>query len=159
MAGKGAMRRWWRERRGISALEFAVTVPVLLAVSFWLVDLGLLEQARDNVTLAVNAGAQYAELAGKSVTAAAIQTAGQAATTLAPLTFTANGPSYYCASTSTSGTVTLTASSAGATCADGSKAGLYVQITASYTYQPLLPLGSIFLGSTAINEQAWVRLQ
>ncbi len=148
----------WRDRRGVSALEFALTVPVLIALTGFLADVGLLEQTRDSLTAAVNAGAQYAALAGTSVTAAAIQTAGQAATTLSPVTISVTGPAYYCTGTGAGGAVTLSTSASGATCGSGATAGMYVEITANYSYRPLMPVGGL-LGNTVLDERAVVRLQ
>ena len=56
-----------RDRLASSALEFALTLPLLLAITGGLVDFGLLWRARGEVALATNAGAERAQMAGAGI--------------------------------------------------------------------------------------------
>jgi Flp pilus assembly protein TadG len=149
-------RRLRGDRRGVSAVEFALALPVLLVLMGGLTDLGLLWRARGRLAAAVNAGAQYAMLAGTRVASASVQAAVQGATTLSPLSIAVSGPACYCTSTGTGGGLSLTAATCGSTCSSGAAAGTYVMLSASYTYQPIMPLFSQ-VETTTLTEQAVVR--
>jgi len=165
---------WRRDRRGASAIEFALALPLLLAFLGGMTDLGLIWRARGRLAEAVDAGGQYAVMTGNSVTAAAVQTAicAAAATissscgvtnTPAPtIVVAATAPACGCISIA-AGVSTLTASACGATCvagktAGGPTAGSFMKMSATYTYSPMMPLYSELL-TTTFTEQAWARLQ
>ncbi len=145
-----------RDRLASSALEFALTLPLLLAITGGLVDFGLLWRARGEVALATNAGAESAQVAGAGATPTAVQTAMSAATALTGMTVVASGPTAYCVATSGS-TVSLTAKAFGATCGDGTTASYYMQLTATYTYTPILPHFDK-IAPTTLTGRATVRL-
>jgi Flp pilus assembly protein TadG len=146
----------WRARGGVAALEFGVTAPLLLALAGGLTDVGLLCQARGQVNLGLAAGAQYATLAGTNATKAAAQTAMTSATGLA-VTFTATVPACYCIST-TGGVSSLTSQTCGVNCSDGTTPGTYMELSASYTYQPITP-GMSNMVATALSATIYARLQ
>jgi len=143
-------------RRGTAAIEFALASPLMLTIIGGIFDFGNAEYSRIALANAVSAGAEYALLTGTSVAAANIQTTVQATSSLptANLTVTVTGPSYYCI---TGTTPTLTASSSGATCTDGSKAAAYVTISATYAINALM---NAFTPQDAmtLTESATVRL-
>jgi Flp pilus assembly protein TadG len=151
-----------RRRRATAALEFALGSPVLLMFLGGAADFGLAGFGRARLTEAVSAGAQYAAIKGGSATASAIKTMVETSSTLKAsdgtslVTATIGGPSWYCL---TGGNPpTKTASTSGATCADGTAAGQYVTISATYTYTAILPLFSNFTSGT-MAETATVRVQ
>ena len=145
----------WRDRRATAALEFAIVGPALVALLGGAADLGLSTVCRNQLAQAVADGAQFAFKTGATVTAATVQNMVQAASGLSGVTAVVAGPAYDCVSGSPA---KLTASTAGTTCADGAAPGAYLTITASYTYQQLMPLSSTFLNTT-LQQSATVRLQ
>jgi Flp pilus assembly protein TadG len=149
--------RFRHDRRGASAVEAAIILPVLLGIMGGLTDTGLLWQARGQLAAAVSAGVEYALLAGTGATPTTVQGAMSAATSLTPLTVLATGPSCYCV---TSGSTALpsTTSTCASTCPDKSIAGSYMTLSAKYTYNPIMP-GYSKMVATQRNEQATVRLQ
>jgi Flp pilus assembly protein TadG len=165
---------WRQDRRGASAIEFALALPLLLAFLGGMADLGLIWRARGRLAEAVDAGCQYAVMTGSTVTAAAVQTAMCAAaatissscgvtTTPAPtVVVAATAPTSGCISIA-SGVSTLTAAAYGTTCAagrtaGGPTAGSFMNMSATYTYTPVMPLYSKLLATT-FTERAWARLQ
>jgi Flp pilus assembly protein TadG len=161
-----------RDRRGAAAVEFALALPILVAVLGGMTDLGLIERARGQLAEAVDAGGQYAVLTGTTATAQSIETAicaaanpissSCAATGSPAVVVSATAPTCGCV-TNTAGTITLTAASCGSTCsgsatAGGATAGSFVQMSASYTYQSILGINSKVVSKT-ITEKSWVRLQ
>ena len=165
---------WRRDRRGASAIEFALALPLLLAFLGGMTDLGLIWRARGRLAEAVDAGSQYAVMTGPAVTAAAVQSAICASaatissscgvtTTPAPVVVVAaTAPTCGCVAI-TSGVSTLTAAACGATCAAGhtaagATAGSFIKLSATYTYAPMMSVYSKLL-TTTFTEQAWARLQ
>ncbi len=161
------MRPAWRTlraaRRGIAALEFALVVPVILAMFGGAAEVGLGVWARGALADAVSQGAYYAYSIGKNVQPTAITSVVQTASTLSGVSATATQPASYCTSTSGS-TVSLTTAPAATgtppvrTCPDGTTAGTYTTIGASYTTVSILPAFT-GLGASTIKESVTVRLQ
>lgn len=153
--------RWRLGRRGVAALEFALVCPLLLIFFGGVVDLGLAVWSQSCLANAVAQGAEYAyrtQQSGTNVTQAQIQTVVQNVSSLSNVSASnTTAPSYYCMNTATS-PPTLSASSSGATCGDGTKAGLYVKVVATYAYPAMMPAFSTLV-NTAITESAWVRIQ
>ena len=133
-------------RRAVATVEFALVTPVLMMFVGGLADFGLELAAKGKLINAAAQGAQYAYL-NPTTTGASIKTMVQTSSTLSGVTATITGPAYYCI-TGTSTAPTLTASSAGKVCADGTTAGYFVKIVASYTYAPLMPNWSGLLSTT-----------
>lgn len=162
-----AARRWSRRRdRGVAAIEFAVTLPILLAFLGGVTDFGISYYAQDCLSSVVAAGAGYATLADQStgsVTAANIETAMQGAASQSLPTFTvtvsASDPTACYCITGTSPASQITAATCGSACLSGGIAGKYVELTASTTYNPILPSYSMLTGTTALSKSAWVPLQ
>ncbi len=160
---RGRTRRLPGARRGIAALEFALVVPVILAMFGGCAQIGLGVWARGALANAVSQGAYYAYVTGATVQPSAITSVVQTASTLSGVSATATQPTSYCASTS-GGTVSLTTAPAAtgtppvSTCPDGTTAGTYTTVGASYTTVSILPAFT-GLGATTIKESVTVRLQ
>lgn len=151
----------WRafrdHREAVAAIEFAIAAPVLLLMLAGAIDFGFREWSRSCLANAVAQGAYQAFLTGPTVTAASIQTMVQGDSSLTGVAVKRiSAPASYCPSGSPA---TLgTAVTAGSACADGTTAGIYVTITATYTPVTFLPFYSGLSGK-AITEAATVRLQ
>jgi len=151
----------WHAARGTAALEFALTLPVLLMFLAGVTDFGLLYNAQAAIAGAVTAGAQYAYLTGINVAPGNITTVVMQASGLAvasgtqPLSVSVTGPACYCV---TGAPPALTSYSCGASCPDTTPAGTYVVINASYTYHGMMPALSS-LGVGTITQSATVRLK
>jgi Flp pilus assembly protein TadG len=154
--------RWRNNRRGVAALEFALVCPLLLTFFGGVVDLGLAVWSKSCLANAVAQGAQYAyrlQQTGTNVTQTQIQNFVLHVSTLPSSNINVSGttvPGYYCLNAVTP-PPTLAASSSGATCGDGTKAGLFVKVSATYTYPALMP-GYSYMANTTITESTWVRL-
>ncbi len=149
-------------RRATAALEFAMATPLLVVMLGGAADYGLAQFYRTNLANAVEAGCEYAYLtsqAGGTVTTANIQTVVTNAMFLpaggaANLSITVTGPKGYCV---TGTGPTMSAATAGSTCSDGSTAGTYVVISATYTTNGLMN-GFMAATTNAMTESATVRL-
>jgi Flp pilus assembly protein TadG len=143
-------------------MEFALGSPILLMFLGGAADFGLAGFGRARLTEAVSAGAQYAAIKGGAATAAAIKTMVETSSTLKArngtslVTATITGPAWYCLTGANP--PTKTAATGSTTCADGTAAGQYVMISATYTYVSILPLFSRFTSGT-MTETATVRVQ
>lgn len=163
-----ALLRWCMLRgRGVAAVEFAITLPILMLFLGGVTDFGLAYYSKSCLSTAVAAGAEYANLTderGETLTAANIQTAMQnaAAQSLpnATVTATATNPSLcYCMTGSSPNSTLTAASSCTATCASGATAAKYVQLTLTYKYHAIFPFYSKMAGTTSLTQSTWVPLQ
>jgi Flp pilus assembly protein TadG len=146
-------------RRATAALEFALATPLLIIMLGGAADYGLAQFYKTNLANAVAAGAQYAFLVGTGVTSANIQSVITNAMYLpngasGNLSIIITGPRGYCV---TGSAPTMSAATAGSTCSDGSTAGTYVIISATYTNTGLMG-GFWAVLSQPINESATIRL-
>lgn len=140
----------WRDRRGVSAIEFAIIAPVLIAMMVCITDFGLGYYADTQLSSAAQAGAAYA--VQKGYDAAGMSTAAQAASRLSNVGV---APSEFCGCPGANGVVSATCT---ATCSDGLRAGTFAQVTATTDYTPLISypgLSAVF----HLREQATARLQ
>jgi Flp pilus assembly protein TadG len=149
-----------RARRAVATIEFALVCPVLLAFTGGLADFGLALADQNRLASAVAQGAQYAYVNPTTVTASAIQTIVLAAASLpgmtaSNLTVSVTGPSFFCVN---SGTPPPTPALVTTTCSDGTNAGSYVEISASYVYTALMP-GYSHLLSPTLTEAVTARIQ
>jgi Flp pilus assembly protein TadG len=141
-----------RSTAGAAAVEFAVAAPVLVAALFPMIDLGVGLHMQMQVQQAADAGAQYALINGFN--ASSIQSAVTGSTSLSSLAATpAPTKTYLCQD----GT-TLTSSTAGATCANGAKAGTYITVSAQASYTPIFT-GMALGSSYTMTAQAVVRME
>jgi Flp pilus assembly protein TadG len=156
--GLFALGRGWC--RATAAVEFALTTPLLVILLGGAADYGLAQFYRTNLANAVAAGCQYAYLTGTTVTAANIQTVIKNAMFLpagadANLSISITGPKGYCV---TGSGPTMSSVTPGSVCTvDGSIAGTYVLITATYT-SPGLMNGFLASATQVMSEAATVRL-
>jgi Flp pilus assembly protein TadG len=146
-----------RDRKAVAALEFALVCPLLLILFGGITDYGLALGAKGRLATAVAQGAQYAFLHGTGVTSGQIQAVVQTSSTLSGvIASTPKPPGYYCLE----GTpLALTASTDGTACVDGTLAGYYVQIAATYAYPAILPVFSKLATGTVFTESATVRIR
>jgi hypothetical protein len=161
---KSGWRSLWRPagRRATAALELALAAPLLAIVLGGASDYGLAQYYRVNLANAVEAGCQYAYLtfqAGGTVTTTNVKSVVQDAMFLpsgatANLSISVTGPTGYCV---TGAGPAMTAVSLPTTCGDGSAAGTYMLITATYTSSGLMN-GFLSAASNAITETATARL-
>ncbi len=147
--------RWmvaaWRATAGVSAVEFALTAPIVALVVVQLVDIGLAAYRQQQVQNAAQAGARYADMHGWNSTA--IADAVAAATGLATIVATP-APSESCGCPGTAGVVT---SACGTICADGSAAGTYVTVSAQASYSPITRY-SVLGSPVTLTAQSVVRI-
>jgi len=152
--------------RGVAAVEFAITLPILLFFMGGVTDFGIVYYRQSCLWTAVAAGAQYASLTDQRsppVTAANVQTVMQNAAAQAmpglTVTATASNPAVCYCITGSSPSSTLTSATCGTTCAAGGTAGKYVQLTLTHNYTPILPALSKLVGTQTLTKTAWVPLQ
>jgi Flp pilus assembly protein TadG len=155
--GRPAFRRGaWMGRRGSVTLEFVLTAPILLFLLGFTLDFSLLLRARIALAGGMMNAVQYAMMTGTSVTAANLISVLQQASPLSGMTATVSGPACYCPSAYP---VTLSPATCGVTCAaDGTAAGTYVLLTATYDYTPMMP-GVSAVAATTVTQTAAARLQ
>jgi Flp pilus assembly protein TadG len=162
MTGGGFLRA----RHAVAAIEFALVSPVLLAFIGGLTDFGLALADQGRLASAVAQGAQYAYLNPTTVTATAIQKIVVASASLSGMTASTvhvTGPSFFCVNSGTPPTLAATTGTPPVpvtvitTCQDGTNAGSYVEITASYVYPALMP-GFSHLVSPTLTEAVTARI-
>jgi Flp pilus assembly protein TadG len=164
------------DRSGIAAFEFAAAAPVLIVTFGGVTDLGIAIWDHMTTAAAVNAGADYAVAAGQTVTmsgvssylttvAAVVSGASRSGATLTTsnvvvtynnATTNANYGMCYCVPSI--GVFPNASTSCGTTCPDGTTAGVFVKIQATYNYAPLSPVDTPFL-SGSYTDTAMVRVQ
>ena len=145
-----------RSASGVSAVEFALATPVLLALIVPIIDLGLAFSEQMKVQQAAQAGAQYASLHGYD--SASISSAVTGATTLSVNASPVPGQQCGCISGTT---VTLAGSPpCTTTCANGLTPGTYVTVNAWASYSPITPYSS-YLNAipTKLTATSTVRVQ
>jgi Flp pilus assembly protein TadG len=159
-------RRAWRgfagARGGVSAVEFALVVPVALFLFAGVVDYGLGFYLQMEAQQAAQAGTEYAVTHGfnpaakstDSNSSAAISKAVTSATVFSGIA-ASPAPTSYCGCASASGVVKQ---DCGTTCDDGTAAGTYLTVSASGTYNTLVPYPLIRNSFTLIGS-ATVRMR
>jgi len=140
----------WRDRRGVSAVEFALIAPLLIGMMICIADFGLGYYSDTQLASAAQASATYAAQNGYD--AAAMTTVAQAATKLASVGVT---PTQFCGCPSPGG---VTSTSCGATCGDGLRAGTFAQVTATTDYATLVSYPGV-PNVFHLSEKATARLQ
>ena len=152
--------------RATAALEFALATPLLVLMMGGAADFGLAQYYRTNLANAVAVGAEYAYATGTGVSTTNIQSVIQAAMYLPAggghnLTIAFSGvspgvpsPGWYCISGSRP---TVTSSTQGTTCSDGSFAGYYISFQATYVNTGLMS-GILASANHTISEQVTARL-
>lgn len=123
---------WTRLRqceRGVGAVEFALTLPILVALMVAVADFGLAANQKMRLASAARAGAQAAYKASGDT--AGVRAAVQLAADLDPARLTIASQSY--CGCMTGGAVACTA-----TCADGNGLRTYVSVSVSQNWEPLI---------------------
>jgi hypothetical protein len=149
-----------RARRGTSAVEFALSAPLLLGLLAPLADVGLAYSQQIQVQQAAQAGAQYASLhPWNSNSSTEIANAVTSATglTLLPADPLAN-PAPYQECRCLDGSKIDLASCNSLPCANGEYGGYYVIVNAQVAYSPILPY-SLLGDSKKLTAQATVRVR
>src|SRR5690349_14313860 len=131
-----------RDRRGSSAVEFALLMPVLTTALLPSYDLGMGYYAKMRVQDSAQAGALYAQLHSPPFNGTAITQAATSASSLSGISATAaqkcGCPNWPLTSPPTAGSITwLGATPPGcsaSTCSDGSNAGTYAIVDTQFTY-------------------------
>ncbi|MEJ0015823.1 MAG: TadE/TadG family type IV pilus assembly protein [Acetobacteraceae bacterium] len=149
-------------------MEFALVAPILLMLFGGIVDFGLVMSSKSQLANGIAQGAQFALLRGPGVTTAlvkgVVQSGAARAGLAATVTATVTGPACFCVSgqpvalVNPSTALSTTLKCAGTCPGTGVAPGTYVVISASYVYQPLMPLYSR-LATTTISDSITVRLQ
>ena len=140
-------------RRGTSAIEFAIAAPLLLAILVPTADLGMGFYTRMQVQNAAQAGAQWAVL-HQTFDSNAIENAVTNATNLASIT-ASPAPAQSCGCADGTG---ITAIACGSTCPNGAAAGSYATVSAQAPYTPLIPYPMLG-ASITLSAQSTVRYQ
>lgn len=135
---------------GVTAIEFGMVLPILIALFVCIYDLGMGVYTNTQLSAAAQFGAGWAVQNGYD--AATITARTQAATALTGVTVT---PTQFCGCPSATG---VTVTSCSSTCSDGLMAGTFAQVAAAKDYTPIMRypgLPAVF----HLNQQATVRLQ
>ncbi len=114
-------------QRGLAAVEFTITLPVLLILLMATAEIGRMLSQYDTLNKAVRDGARY--LAANALQAGVMTVTGAEQTATQNLVVTGN--------VNGTGTALLPGLTTGNVTASGSTNG-YVTVSASYTYQPML---------------------
>jgi Flp pilus assembly protein TadG len=138
--------------RGVSAVEFSLIAPVLIAATVGTVDLGMVSYRKLQVQNAAQAGAQYAALNGFALSN--ISNAITNATSYSGIS-ASPAPTQFCGCASASG---ISAVACGSQCPGAIPAGTYVTASAQSTYATIIPYPMI-PSSYALSAQSTVRIQ
>lgn len=160
--------RWTTDCRGIAVVEFALVAPFLLILLGSAADFGLLVAGKSKLANGVAQGIQYALLTGPAVTLAnlraAVQSGAARSGVTEAVTVGVTAPACYCisgfpAALSATSTPLSAMNTCTGTCPIGATPpGVYVQVAATYIYQPLMPFYS-GLVNTTVSETITARLQ
>ncbi|WP_411339215.1 TadE/TadG family type IV pilus assembly protein [Sphingopyxis sp. J-6] len=143
------LNRLLRHRAGASGVEFALVLPILIALLIGTIDLGAMAWTKMEVQAAARAGANYALVnATKGFDAVKIQAAATSATNLA-VTFPAAPAKAFGCPDATTG---ITPGSAGVKCANDEFPGSYVTVQTSTDYTP------IWFSPVSLSGTATVRI-
>lgn len=150
------MRRLLRCDRGVAAVEFGLSAPLLLGVIVPVADLGIAFSRHQQLQHAVQAGALYA--ASHPWSQSAATAIASAVTTATPLSGISVSPAPYqqCGCPGSGGGITT--ATCGSTCNNGETAGYYAVISAQLAYTPILPY-SVLGSSTILTAQSMIRIR
>lgn len=149
-------------RGGVSAVEFAFVVPIAAYLFAGAVDYGLAFYLQMQAQQAAQAGTEYAAIHGFNPQAASTDPSSPSATSnavVAATTFSgiaaSPAPTSYCGCASATGVVRQ---DCGEMCSDGTKAGTYLTVSASGTYNTLMPY-PVIPKSFKLSGSATVRMR
>jgi Flp pilus assembly protein TadG len=145
---------------GVALIEFTIFLPIVVVMSIYTMDFGLLIWRKMEVQHAAQAGAQYAMVHGYSSPPSSISSAVTNATTA--FTISASpAPNQFCGCPTSTGVTQIAAGScaSGSNCS-GSVAGTYVTVSAQATsYKSLTPYGLVPSSWGNLTAQSTVRIQ
>ena len=154
-----------RDWSGLAALEMALLAPFLLTLAIASVDFGAALLAQARIARALESAAEYATMAGQNgVSTATISTNAQTIAKAVSNGFLSSPTATAVVSGTTTNMCCLnvtpwSCSNAPTTsCSDGSTPGVYIAITAQYTFTPLFS-GDAFLTSRTIGGSIVAPLQ
>ena len=151
------LKTMFAARGGVAAVEFAIVVPILLAILVPACDLGMGFSQKQQVWEAAQAGAQYALANGFASTA--IQNAVTGAASLSSISATpAPAESCGCPTGSSVAAANPAVPPCTGKCPNGAQSGTYVTVTATAVYYPLIPYPTLS-GSVTLTAQSFVRIQ
>ena len=147
---------------GVSAVEFAFVVPIAVYLFAGAVDYGLAFYLQMQAQQAAQAGTQYAVIHGFNPQAASTDASSPTAISNAVVNATtfsgiAASPAQnsYCGCASAKGVVKQ---DCGEICSDGTSAGIYLTVSASGTYNTLMPY-PVIPKSFKLSGSATVRMR
>lgn len=148
------VKRLWRDRAGVAAVELGLIAPVLAALLIPMIDLGVGAFDKMRVQNAAAAGAQWALANPTTYSGTSIQTAAQSASSFGTGVSVSSGQTCNCLSGNTLGAAVGCAT----TCADGSTPGTFVSVTTTYSYSllfsyPTLTNPMALTGYTIVRTQ------
>lgn len=156
-----SLRPLRRHVRGVAAVEFALTFPIILYLFAGVTDFGLYFYRDSCISTAMAAAAQYALVQDESggVVAANVQTVLQnaVAQNMRQASVTTTAACYCVSGSATTAWNTNTPVSCNGSCATGAQK--YIYLTVTYTNQALMPGLSKLHPSTPIPKQMWLPLQ
>jgi Flp pilus assembly protein TadG len=151
---------------GAALVEFTILAPLLIIMSIYTMDFGLLVYNKIEMQNAAQAGAQWA-IANRVYNSSDIQIAAQNATKLPASSFSVTRSQFCGCSQDSGGNPIVTpmtppqpgACTASSTCASG-LVGTYVTVfvTPTSTYTPFIPYG-LMSGNPNIDAKATARIQ
>jgi Flp pilus assembly protein TadG len=163
------MKKFFRHpfgRAGVASVELGMVAPTLITLCVAITDFSVVYHKQLQLSSALTAAAEYAFARGQSETGTTLASdvgsfiQAVSAVSLSSVTTNFNGglvaTGYYCVSGSPaiySGPYT-----SGAACADGSTAGQFISISASYSYTPMFAANKAFLPGS-YTQSVVVRLQ
>ncbi len=143
--------------RAVAMVEFAMIAPVLALLVAGAAVYGFREWSRSCLANAVAQGAYYAFRTGPNVSATNVQTLVQSASSLTGVSIhRITAPACYCPSGTPASLGSVV--TCGLTCTDGTTAGKYLAITATYSLVSFFP-SYTGLGNQTLTESVTVRLQ
>jgi Flp pilus assembly protein TadG len=140
-----------RAQSGTAAIEFGLSVPLLLIILMGVVELGYAMFEAMQVYNSVEAGALYAAKNGYDATGIAAAVANATGTQGIAAT---PAPMQFCGCPDASGIVETACAT---TCNDGKPPGQYVRINAALTHKTILPYPGLPLPTT-LTAQSVIRL-
>jgi Flp pilus assembly protein TadG len=161
------MKQFWSNRRGVSAVEFALIAPIFVLLLGSTADIGLALMKRFDINSAISAGANFTLLRADDITPANAATlAGQIASVVegnlsgsdvtvrvnvnnstsltlvsgepTPGTETGSADACYCPTRNAAGIHWGSSTTCGSACQGGGLAGKFVEIDVSQPHDPLV---------------------
>lgn len=143
-----------RHQAGASAVEFALVLPIIVALMIGTIDLGRMAWTKMEVQAAARAGAAYALVnATKTFDAAKVSSAASSATTLAVTVTPTPSKTYGCPTGTDGASGIVTVANNTTPCPlNSTTPGSYVTVRTETTYTP------IWLSPVTISSTAKVRI-